>query len=70
MKARLHSVNLHTSFSPNAFSPQIVSAVDHQSNKKSTTILVAENQHYQTMLVELMSSGPFRMRLTPLATVS
>jgi hypothetical protein len=43
----------HASFFANTFSPQIGSAVDNQSNKKSTTIPVAEHQDYTTTLVEL-----------------
>ena len=45
----------HTRISANIFSPQIGSAIDHQSNKKSTTISVAENQdqEYKTTLVGL-----------------
>jgi hypothetical protein len=45
----------HTRFSANTFSPQIGSAVDQKSNKKRTTISVAENQDqdYKTTLVGL-----------------
>ena len=43
----------HAIFVANTFSPQIGSAVDNQSNKKSTTIPVAEHQDYTTTLVEL-----------------
>jgi hypothetical protein len=43
----------HTRIAANTFSPQIGSAVDHQSSKKSTMIPVAENQDYKTTLVGL-----------------
>ncbi len=48
-----HQTEHHTHISANTFSPQIGSAVDHQSNKKSTTIPVAENQDYKMTLVGL-----------------